>query len=138
MHEPYSATVLDHYAHPRNLGRLPEADGQGVAGDLADEPAQITIAIRLAPPANDDPRIAAARFRAFGCSAAIASASMATVLLEGRTLREAAAITAETITAALDGLPPARLYAAALAATAIQRALADCHARQAAAAGIQP
>ena len=135
MHEPYSATVLDHYAHPRNLGRLPEADGQGVAGDLTDEPAQITIAIRLAPPAATESRIVAARFRAFGCSAAIASASMATVLLEGRTLREAAALTAETITEALGGLPPARLYAPALAATAIQHALADCSARQAATSG---
>jgi nitrogen fixation NifU-like protein len=122
----YSVTVLEHYARPRNLGRLPGASGQGVVGDLRDGPVQITVAVRIEPGAAGEERVAAARFRAFGCSAAIAAASMATVLIEGRPVREAAALTPEAIVAALGGLPDDRLYAPALAAEAVRRAIADC------------
>lgn len=124
--QAYSETVLEHYARPRNLGRLPGASGQGVAGDLRDGPVQITIAIRVERDDDGEERVAAARFRAFGCSAAIASSSMATVLIEGRPVREAAALTPEAIVAALGGLPEERLYAPALAAEAVRRAIADC------------
>jgi nitrogen fixation protein NifU and related proteins len=124
--ESYSQQVLDHFARPRNLGRLPDASGTGTAGDLRDGPVQITIAVRLERGAAGEARVAASRFRAFGCSAAIAAASMATVLIEGRTATEAAALTPEAITAALGGLPEDRLYAPALAAEAAQRAIADC------------
>lgn len=125
MEQPYNATVLDHYAQPRNLGRLPDADGRGLVGDLRDDPVQIAIAIRVERGDDGATRIAAARFRAFGCSATIAAASMATVLIEGRTLTEAAALTPEAITAALGGLPAARLYAPALVAAAVHQAVAD-------------
>jgi len=122
----YSETVLEHYARPRNLGRLPGASGLGVAGSLLDGPVQITIAIRVERDGDGEERVVAARFRAFGCSAAIASSSMATVLIEGRPVREAAALTPEAIVAALGGLPEERLYAPALAAEAVRKAIADC------------
>jgi nitrogen fixation protein NifU and related proteins len=124
--QAYSATVLEHYARPRNLGRLPGASGQGVAGDLRDGPVQITIAVRIECDEAGATRIAEARFRAFGCSAAIASSSMATELIVGQTAREAAGLTPAAIVAALDGLPEDRLYAPALAAEAVHRAIADC------------
>jgi nitrogen fixation NifU-like protein len=124
--QAYSATVLEHFVRPRNLGRLPGASGQGVAGDLRDGPVQITIAVRVERDAMGEAWVAAARFRAFGCSAAIASSSMATVLIEGQLVREAAALTPGAIVAALGGLPEDRLYAPALAAEAVQKAIADC------------
>ena len=120
--QPYSETVLDHYARPRNLGRLPDATGSATVGDLRDDPVQITVALRVAADEAGVRRVTAARFRAFGCSATIAAASMATVLLEGRTLDTAAQLSAEEIERALGGLPPERRYAPALAAAAAQGA----------------
>jgi nitrogen fixation NifU-like protein len=117
--------VLEHFARPRNLGRLPEANGRGTVGDLREGPVQITIAILVERDDANDDRIVSARFRAFGCSAAIASASMATVLLEGKTVREAATLTPATIAAALGGLPEDRSYAPEFTAEAVHKALAD-------------
>lgn len=120
MSEVYSAEVLDHFARPRNLGRLPDANGCGVAGDLREGDVRIEIAVRV-----EAGRVAAARFRTFGCSAAIAASSMATLLIEGRSAEEAGALRAEQITEALGGLPPDRLYAPAMAADAVREALDD-------------
>lgn len=120
----YSPQVLDHFSAPRNLGRLPDANGRGVAGDLLTGDVRIEIAIRV-----EGARIAAARFRTFGCSAAIAASSVATTLIAGQTPQDAAALTPARITAALGGLPPERLYAPELAATAVGRAIADWAAR---------
>lgn len=124
MRETYSAHVLDHYARPRNLGRLPEADGRGVAGDLREGDTQIEIAIQVR-----EARVTAVRHRTFGCSATIAAASVATELIAGRPVTAAGALTAAEITAALGGLPPDRLYAPDLAVTAVHRAVADFHRR---------
>src|SRR4051812_45094682 len=124
MSGPYSPQVIDHFAHPRNLGRLPDANGRGSAGDLRNGDVRIEIAIRV-----EGERIAAARFRTFGCSAAIAASSVATVLIIGRGVADAAAVDAAQILDTLGGLPADRHYAPALAARAIQAALADwrCH-----------
>lgn len=130
MSGPYSAQVIDHFARPRNLGRLPEANGRGVAGDLRDGDVRIEIAIRV-----EGERIVAARFRTFGCSAAIAASSVATTLVEGKDTAVAAALTPERITAALGGLPPNRLYAPRLAADAVHRAIEDWRRGQEAATG---
>lgn len=118
--QPYSAQVLDHFARPRNLGRLPDANGRGVAGDLLTGATRIEIAVRV-----EAGTVAAARFRAIGCSAAIAASSLATTLIVGRTAAEAAALTPAALVAALGGLPPERLYAPALVVEAIGSALAD-------------
>jgi len=120
MSEPYSAVVLDRFARPRNLGRLPNANGRGVAGDLRAGNVRIEIAIRV-----EGGLVAAARFRTFGCSAAIAASSMATELIEGRPLDEARSLAPATITAALGGLPAERLYAPDMAASAVHAAVDD-------------
>ncbi len=117
--QPYGAVVLDHFAAPRNLGRLPDANGRGVAGDLVTGATRIEIALRI-----EEGVVRDARFRAIGCSATIAAASLATTLLIGRSADEAAALDAEAIVRALDGLPPERLYAPALVIEAIAAALA--------------
>ena len=100
MSEPYSQQVIDHFVAPRNLGRLPDANGRGVSGDLRTGDVRIEIAIRV-----ESDRVAAARFRTFGCSVAIAASSVATTLIAERPVREAAALTAAQITGALGGLP---------------------------------
>jgi nitrogen fixation NifU-like protein len=120
MPESYSQQVIDHFAAPRNLGRLPDANGHGVSGDLRTGDVQIAIAIRV-----EGERIAAARFRTFGCSVAIAASSVATTLIVERPVGEAAALTPAQITEMLGGLPPERLYAPAMAAEAVHRSIAD-------------
>src|SRR4051812_28440082 len=120
MQAPYSQQVIDHFAAPRNLGRLPEANGRGVSGDLRTGDVQIGIAIRV-----EGERIVAAGFRTFGGSVAIAASSGATTLIAERPVRAAADLTPAQITGALGGLPPDRLYAPAMAAEAVHRAVAD-------------
>lgn len=125
MQTPYSQQVLDHFAAPRNLGRLPEANGRGVSGDLQTGDVRIEIAIRV-----EGDRIAVARFRTFGCSVAIAASSVATTMITDRRVGEAADLTAAQITTALGGLPPDRLYAPSMAAEAVHRAVADWEIRR--------
>ena len=120
MSSSYAQAVLDHFARPRGLGRLADANGRGAAGELRDGDVRIEIAIRV-----ERGRVAAARFRTFGCSAAIAASSVATVLIEGEPVEVARSLTPEAITAALGGLPEDRLYAPAMAARAVRGAVAD-------------
>lgn len=125
----YSQTVLDHFTHPRNVGALRDPDGAATATDpvCGDE---VRIHVRIREETVED-----ARFLTFGCSAAIACASMVTVLAKGRALEQARAITAEDVIAALGGLPETRRHASALAAEALRAALADFDARSDAPAG---
>jgi NifU-like protein involved in Fe-S cluster formation len=113
----YSEILLDHYNRPRNLGDLDEPDAVAIVhddtcGDV------VRMAVRLEPGAVDGDgslrRIAEARFKAYGCAAAIASASVVTELLTGSTLGQAAAITETKLMDALGGLPPRRVHAAVL------------------------
>ena len=120
MSSSYAQAVLDHFARPRGLGRLADANGRGAAGELRDGDVRIEIAIRV-----ERGRVAAARFRTFGCSAAIAASSVATVLIEGEPVEVARSLKPEAITAALGGLPEDRLYAPAMAARAVRGAVAD-------------
>lgn len=115
----YSETLLDHFEHPRNAGDLPDPDAFGRAGNPAcGDVLELSLRIR-------DGRIQEARFRASGCSAAIASSSITTVMLRGRTLEEAAAITNRQVADALGGLPPARMHCSVLAEDAIRAALQE-------------
>lgn len=120
MASRYSATVNDHFARPRNLGRLPNANGRGVTGELGNSPVRVEIALRV-----EHGAVVAARFRTFGCAAAIAASSMVTVLAVDRSLSEAKCLTSEDVVSALDGLPSNRMYAARLALDALHAALAD-------------
>jgi nitrogen fixation protein NifU and related proteins len=113
----YSDAVLEHFRNPRNAGDLSDATAvvevtNPVCGDV------LRLAVRVA-----DGRIVAARFKAQGCVASIASSSMLTELLAGKTAAEARSITAQQIAEALDGLPPASFHAAQLCADALDAVL---------------
>jgi nitrogen fixation NifU-like protein len=114
----YSAVTIDHFQHPRNVGRLADADG---TGRLDDEATETTITLYVKVVAG---RVSQATFRTLGCSACIAASSMATSLLVGRDL-ERQPLTATELDAALDGLPPEKRYCAELVARAAQLALSS-------------
>lgn len=114
----YSAGVLDHFKNPRNAGELPGATAvvevsNPACGDI------LQLAVRV-----ENGRIAAARFKTRGCVTSIACSSLLTELLTGRTLAEARAITAEQISSAFGGLPPATLHGSQLARDAVEALLA--------------
>ena len=122
----YSATFLDHYERPRNLGDLGSPDAVAIVhdatcGDLLRLAVKLERGDRGAGAAAS--RIAAVRFKAYGCAATIAAASALTEMLAGRTLQEAAAIDQAAIVSALDGLPPRRLHAVGLALQALAELL---------------
>lgn len=121
----YSPLVIEHFRQPRNLGDLPDADA---VADV-ENPAcgdRTRLAIKVL-----DGRIAAARFRAEGCPAAIAASSMTTELIVGRTLAEAAALRDEDVAAALGGLPRNKLHCSVLAEDVIHAVVEEYHARHA-------
>jgi len=114
----YSAAVMEHYRNPRNQGELPDATAKvevtnPVCGDI------LTLAVRV-----ENGRIAAARFLTRGCASAVASSSLLTEMLLGKTLPEAGEITAERIAEALGGLPPATRHGSQLAEDALATLLA--------------
>jgi nitrogen fixation NifU-like protein len=115
----YSATAVEHYRQPRNVGRLADANAIGMVDDRLTENF-ISIYLLI-----ENERIEAARFRTFGCSACIAASSMVTVLAEGKTLAEARAIDAAACLAGLDGLPEGKRHCAELATRALATALAS-------------
>jgi nitrogen fixation NifU-like protein len=121
----YSPTLVDHFLHPRNAGLLREPDGVGEGqfdgcGDLA----RFFLRVR-------DGRAAELRFQTYGCGPTIAAASVASELLQGRTLEELVAVKAEAIERALEGLPEERKHAAEVAAGAVRAAALDCLRRRA-------
>ena len=116
----YTPQVIEHYEHPRNPGALRNATGKGQAGGGADGEILVQIQIRA-----EGESITAACFRAFGCSASIASASITTELLQGRSLRSALALDAPEILDALNGLPADKRHCAEYAASAARAAVQD-------------
>jgi nitrogen fixation NifU-like protein len=115
----YNPIVLDHFLNPRNVGDVPEAEALGQAGEPNCGDA-MRLSLRI-----QDGRIVDARFRAVGCGAAIASSSMATELLTGRTVEEARHFSNEEVVAALGGLPPSKVQCSVLAGQALRAALED-------------
>jgi len=115
----YSEKVLEHYQNPRNLGEIEDADGVGVVGNpVCGDMMKITIKVR-------DDRIEDVRFKTFGCGAAIATTSMVTELVKGKTLGEALQVTNQDVVEALDGLPPVKVHCSLLAEEAIKAAIED-------------
>ena len=115
----YSEKVLEHYQNPRNVGKIEDADGVGVVGNpVCGDMMMITIKVR-----ND--RIEDVKFKTFGCGAAIATTSMVTELVKGKTIEEALQITNQDVAEALDGLPPIKMHCSLLAEEAIRAAIED-------------
>jgi NifU-like protein involved in Fe-S cluster formation len=116
----YSDTVIEHATKPRNVGVLMNADGVGADGNsIYGNLVRISLRVTAG-------RIQEARFKAFGCSATIAAASGTTELATGATLLAARALDAAAVEDALGGLPAEKQYCAAVAVTALQRALDHC------------
>lgn len=115
----YNPTVMDHFMNPRNMGDLKDADGVGEVGAAAcGDIMKISLRIR-------EGRIEDARFKTFGCGSAIASSSMATELIKGRTIEEALNFTNQEVVQALGGLPPVKIHCSVLAEEALKAALED-------------
>jgi nitrogen fixation protein NifU and related proteins len=115
----YSDKVMEHFEHPRNVGRVENPDGIGKQGNpVCGDVMELTIKVK-------DEMIEDIKFRTFGCCAAIATSSMVTELVKGKTLDEAEAISKQTVAEALDGLPPAKMHCSNLAADALKDAIRD-------------
>lgn len=115
----YSEKVMDHFTHPRNVGEIADADGVGTVGNAkCGDIMQMFIKVE-----NDV--IVDVKFKTFGCGAAIATSSMATELVKGKTIDEALALTNSAVVEALEGLPPVKVHCSVLAEEAIKTAVAD-------------
>lgn len=124
----YSEKVMDHFAHPRNVGELPDANGIGEVGN-----AKCGDIMRMYLKIEHN-TIVDVKFMTFGCGAAIATSSMATELIKGKSVDEALQLTNKAVVEALDGLPPVKLHCSVLAEQAVKSALSDYYRRQ----GVDP
>jgi nitrogen fixation NifU-like protein len=115
----YSEKVMDHFMNPRNVGEIENADGVGTVGN-----AKCGDIMRMYLKIEDDV-IVDCKFKTFGCGAAIATSSMATELIMGKTLKEAIELTNKAVVEALDGLPAVKIHCSVLAEEAIKAALLD-------------
>lgn len=116
----YSDKVMDHFTNPRNVGEIENANGVGTVGN-----AKCGDIMRIYLDIDDNGIIRDVKFKTFGCGAAIATSSMATELIKGKTIEEALKITNESVMEALDGLPPVKVHCSLLAEEAIHAALWD-------------
>ena len=119
----YTETVMDHFTHPRNVGEIPDADGVGEVGNAkCGDIMKMYLKIK-------DNRIEDAKFETFGCGSAIASSSMATELIKGKTIEEALAVTNKQVVDALGGLPAYKLHCSVLAEESIKAAVKNYYDR---------
>lgn len=115
----YSEKVMDHFMNPRNVGEIEDAHGIGLVGNAkCGDIMKVFLKI-------EDGIILDAKFKTFGCGAAVATSSMATELVKGKTVQEALAVTNKAVMDALDGLPPVKVHCSCLAEEAIHAALWD-------------
>ncbi|MBU0672098.1 MAG: Fe-S cluster assembly scaffold protein NifU [Candidatus Margulisbacteria bacterium] len=119
MAAPYSKKVMDHFMHPRNVGEMENPDGIGKVGNpVCGDIMEMYIKVK-------DNVIVDAKFKTFGCGAAIATSSMATELIKGKTIEEALKLTNKAVAEALDGLPPVKMHCSVLAEDAFKGAVDD-------------
>ena len=116
----YSEKVMDHFNNPRNVGELQNPSGVGTVGN-----AKCGDIMRIYFDIDDQGVIRDAKFKTFGCGAAVATSSMATELVKGKTVQQALEVTNKAVMEALDGLPPAKVHCSLLAEEAIHAALWD-------------
>ena len=117
----YSEKVMDHFQHPRNVGEIEDASGVGTVGN-----AKCGDIMRMFLDIDDETHIIKeCKFKTFGCGAAVATSSMATEMVKGKTIEEAMQITNKAVMEALDGLPPVKVRCSLLAEEAIHAALWD-------------
>lgn len=116
----YSEKVMDHFAHPRNVGEIENADGVGVVGN-----AKCGDIMKIYLKIDENDMITDCKFKTFGCGAAIATSSMATELIKGKSIDEALKLTNSAVVEALEGLPPVKVHCSVLAEEAVKSAIAD-------------
>jgi nitrogen fixation protein NifU and related proteins len=115
--EQYSEKVMDHFLNPRNVGEIKDADGVGEVGNpRCGDIMKMYIKVK-------DNKITDIKFLTFGCGAAVATSSMVTEMVKGKTLEEALEITNREVAQALDGLPPVKMHCSNLAEQAIKEAI---------------
>ena len=115
----YSEKVMDHFENPRNVGKMPDADGIGEVGN-----AKCGDIMRMYIKVNDG-IISDVKFNTFGCGSAIASSSMATEMIKGKPISEALALSNKAVVEALDGLPAQKIHCSVLAEEAVKAAVKD-------------
>ena len=117
----YSEKVMDHFNNPRNVGEIEDASGVGTVGN-----AKCGDIMRIYLDIDEDTKVIKdCKFKTFGCGAAVATSSMATELVMGKTIYEALEVTNKAVMEALDGLPPVKVHCSLLAEEAIHAALWD-------------
>ncbi len=120
----YSKKVMDHFTNPRNVGEIQDADGVGIEGNpVCGDVMKIFIKVK-------DDRITDAKFKTFGCGAAIAVSSMVTEMVKGKTLNEALKISKEVVVDELGGLPPQKMHCSMVGADALRKAIENYKQKQ--------
>jgi len=115
--QDYSEKVMEHFSNPQNVGSLEDADGVGKVGNpVCGDIMKLFIKVK-------DGKVSDVRFQTFGCAAAIATSSMVTQMVKGKSLDEAMEITNQAVADALDGLPKQKMHCSALAEQALQKAI---------------
>jgi nitrogen fixation NifU-like protein len=121
----YSEKVMDHFANPRNVGEIPDADGIGKVGNpQCGDVMWLYIKVK-------NGILTDIKFKTFGCGAAIATSSMITELAKGKTIEEAKKISRQDVADSLEGLPPTKMHCSNLAADALREAIKDYEAKRA-------
>ena len=116
----YNNTVMEHFMNPRNVGEIENPDGKGIYGSpVCGDMMQITLSV------DENEIITDAKFKTFGCGSAIASSSMATELIKGKSLEEAWEVSNKAVAEALEGLPPIKMHCSVLAEEGIHKAIND-------------
>lgn len=115
----YSQKVMEHFMNPRNVGEMEDPDGVGTVGNpMCGDVMRLYIKV-------EGDRIVDARFKTFGCAAAVATSSMVTEMVKGKTIEEALKISNRAVAEALDGLPPIKMHCSVLAEEALKAAIED-------------
>ena len=122
----YTEKVLDHFSNPRNMGEVEGANGVGMVGN-----AKCGDIMQMFIKVNDDGIIEDVGFKTFGCGAAIATSSMATEMIKGKTVEEALRLSNAAVVEALEGLPPQKIHCSVLAEEAVKAAVEDYEKRRA-------